>query len=320
MKNKNFTKILTVVFISVYGLYGLIASVFQFQKGVRGILDGFLTLVAGTVLCLILYLSVFGKWGKLLRFVGRHSQADEMDEVYDKKTKNKNKKKSAYALKEEKEAEMRMRELRKKQYKEKKFKFHKSSIAPMLVCLAGSAIFFAVCGFELSKMYGGIYVKAQAEIVNYLADDGQKTLVFQIIVDGKKYLTAGADSWAGVSFIAGNTVDVYHPALHPEVIWQPSTAIMLCAGGLLFFGIGIVIFFAINDLTPYIGIPTGVIFVGIPVIFQIAVSVAGGFNFFQLLVSGAFVYASFGLTFLGVFFIAIGCINVVRRFTGEEML
>lgn len=320
MKTKNSSKIFATVFIAVYGLYGIVSSIFQFSKGVRGLTDGFLTLVAGTIVCLIIYFSFFGKWGKFLRFAGRHSQADEMDEIYDKKIKNKNKKKSASALKEDKEAEARMREIRKKQYKEQKFKFHKSCIAPMLICLAGSAIFFTICGFELSKMYGGIYVKAQAEIINYVNNDGNSTLVFQIIVDGKKYITSGADSWAGVSFIAGNIVDVYHPAYHPEVIWQPSTAIMLCAGGVLFFGVGTIVFFTTNDLEQYVGIPTGIIFVGIPLTFQIAVAIAGGFNFFQLLVSGAFVYVSFGLMFLGLYFIAVGCINVVRRFTGEEML
>ena len=213
-----------------------------------------------------------------------------------------------------------MRERRKKAYKEKKFKFKKACIAPCLICLLGAAIVFAIAGSELSKMYGGIYVKGQAEIINYAIDDEQTRLVFQIIENGNTYITAGADSWSGISFIAGNVVTVYHPALHPEVIWQPSTAIMLCVAGATFLLMSVIVFFATNGLTDYIGLPVGLLFAGVGTAFNVSIHIAGGFKFFDLIFSGGLVYGCNAFICIGILFICVGCINVVRRFTGDVML
>ncbi len=311
-------KIGAIAAIAVFGIYGIGVSVMQFLKGGDGIFNGIGTLFVGFVFCLIVYLSFFGKWGAFLRKFGgaRHgADADALDAAYEASTVDKS---GWYSESEEFKKEMRER--RKREYKEKKFKFKKACIAPCLICIIGSAVCFAIAGAEISKIYGDVYVKAQAEIINYVTDDGKSRLVFQIIENGKTYITAGADSWSGVDFIAGNTVTVYHPALHPEVVWQPSTAIMLCAGGVMLLVMSLVIFMAIHGMTGYVGLPVGLIFTGMCIAVEVSIGIAGGFTFFQITFSGAFVCAANGLLGFGVLFICIGCINVYRRFTGDELL
>ncbi|MDE7083452.1 MAG: hypothetical protein K2O89_07115 [Clostridia bacterium] len=307
MEGKVFQKIFGIAFIAIFGIYGIAVSVYQFLRGADGISDGIIVLFIGFVLCLIIFLSCFQKWGSFLRKVGHHGQADDINFAYEIKDIERSEKQSK-----------EMREMRKKAYKENKFK--KVCIAPCLICILGAVIIFAIAGSELSKIYSGIYVKAQAEIINYVTSDEQTRLVFQIIENGHTYITAGAESWSGVNFIEGNVVTVYHPALHPEVIWQPSTAIMLCVAGATFLLMSVIVFFATNGLTNYIGLPVGLVFAGVSIAFNVSLYVAGGFGFFDLIFSGGLVYACNAFICLGILFICVGCINVVRRFTGGVML
>ncbi|MDE6504625.1 MAG: hypothetical protein K2L42_02010 [Clostridia bacterium] len=294
---RKFNKIAGGILVGIFGFYGLISFIYQLTAGKTDLVNAVLTLIIAAAVCLISYLSFFGKWGAFLHRFGRHDEASAIDSDYE------------YVI----------HPVKRSKYSVRNFKFNSASIAPALACLVGATVMFVLGGLEISKITGGSYLKAEAVIESVLTNNGESRLLCVFEVNGRQYFGAIADSWSGVKFIAGNTVTIYYQRFHPEIVMQLSSPIMMFMGGFLFTGIAVIAFLAINRLTAVIGIPAGLIFMCAGICFQIAEYYAGGFNFLQLALSGALAFGCNFFIIIGLYCICAGVGNIIRYAKGYEV-
>ena len=294
---RKFHKTAGGIIIGIFGGYGIISFIYQLTAGKTDVINAVFTIIAAFTVCLISYLSFFGKWGALLHRFGKHNYAEAIDINY----------------------EYVMHPAKRNKNAPRKFKFKSASLAPLLVCMAGAAIMFVLASLEIEKITGGNYLKAEAVVESVLTNDGKSRLLCVFYVNGKEYYGAIADSWSGVNFIEGNIAGVYYQRFHPEIVFQPSATVLMYTSGFIFAGIGIIAFLAINCLTTAIGIPTGTIFAGAGICFQIGAYFAGGFNFLQLAMSGALVYTCNFFIIIGLYCICAGIGNIILYAKGYDV-
>lgn len=292
-KERN-AKILGIILITVYGVYAVISSIFQFLRGKSGLADGFVTLALGGVFCAIIGLSFFGKWAAFLRKMKRYETADALDSEY------------ANAMAPARKAD-------KIKIKPKKNDVI-ASVAVLLIGL-GAAVacwYFAVRGF--AKTNAPYFIKTEA-VLRVL--DGQPFYEFYDL-SGNFVRAPSAISWNGVNFEGGYATTVFYHSLHPEVIRQTPIYVILCTAGIFAAMLGLLVCLhqldmGLNYLLPF---PAAVIFIGVPVGFEISIALITGYPFFKLLVGGAAVYACNGMLLLGIYFLSVGIGNLIKKAKG----
>ena len=287
-------KILGVVLLVIYGAYAVISSIVQFAHGLDGLTEGLITLFLGGVFCTIIGLSFFGKWSAFLRKMRRLQDADAMDAAYQ-------------------DAIAPLRKAPKIRLKPKKNDLI-ASIAVLLLGLGVAAVcwYFASRGF--GKLHAPYFIKTEAMLKII---DGQMFYEF-VDLNEQTVLAPSSIGVAGVKFYGGFSTTVYYHSLHPEIIRQETIYIVLCGAGVFAAAMGVLVcMHQLNiDLNYLLGFPTAVIFIGVPLCFEIAIANLTGYPFSMLLVSGAPVYACNGMLMLGIYFLCVGVSNVIRRVKG----
>lgn len=292
-KERN-AKILGTVLLSVYGVYAVVSAVFQFTRGKDGIADGFVTLVAGGLFCAIIGFSFFGKWAAFMRRMGRAETADIMDAEY----------KNAVAPSKKTE---------KMKIKPKKNQVI-ASVAVLIIGLGAAAVcwYFAARGF--ARVNAPYFIKTEAVL---RVIDGKPFYEFLDLNSNLVYAPSTI-GWYGISFEDGYSTTVFYHSLHPEVIRQTPIYIILCAGGIFAAALGALVCMHqlnmnLNYLLPF---PAAVIFIGVPVCFEVAVAAITGYTFPRLLVGGSGMYACNGLLLLGIYFLCVGIQNIIKKAKG----
>jgi len=293
VKERN-AKILGTVLLAFYGGYAVISSIFQFTRGKNGLLDGFLTLAVGGVFCAIIGFSFFGKWAAFMRKMRRTETAEILDAKYE------------YAVAPDKKAE-------KVKLKPKK----NDVIASTFVLVLGlgiAAICWYVAARGFAKLHAPYFIKTEA----VFRQVGNNVFYEFYDLNGNFISAPSSIGVYGISVEGGYSAPVYYHTLHSEVIRQATEYIFLCAGGIFAAALGVLVCMHqldlnLNYLLPF---PTAVVFIGVPVCFEIAIANFTGYTFFKLLVGGVAVYACNGMILLGIYFLYVGVTNIVKKAKG----
>lgn len=287
-------KILGTVLLAFFAVYAVISCIFQFARGKDGLLDGFLTLAVGGVFCAIVGFSFFGKWAEFLRKIGRLETADALDAEY-------------------KNAMAPDRKALKVKLKPKKEDVIPSVIVLLIVLGAATACFyFAARGF--AKLNALNFIKTYAVYKQV----GEKVFYEFYDLNGNFVTAPSSIGVYGISFESGYSAPVYYHALHPEVIRQSTMNIILCGGGIFAAALGVLVCLHqldmdLNYLLPF---PVAVIFIGLPVCFEIAIASFTGYNVLRLFVGGVAVYACNGLIIFGIYCLWVGVTNIIKKAKG----
>lgn len=274
-KERN-AKILGIALLAVFGAYAVISSIFQFVRGKDWFLEGFITLLVGGVFCTIIGLSFFGKWAAFLRKMKRYETADALDAEY------------VNAMAHARKAD-------KIKITPKKNDVIASTVVLLIGLGAATACwYFAARGFAKTNAPYFVETKAVLRVL-----DGQPFYEFYDL-NGNFVQAPSAISWNGVNFEGGYAATVFYHSLHPEVIRQTPIYVILCTAGVFAAALGLLVCLhqldmGLNYLLPF---PAAIIFIGVPVGFEISIALITGYPFFKLLVGGAAVYACNGMLVL----------------------
>lgn len=293
-KRERNAKILGTVLLALYGAYAVISCIFQFTRGKDGLLDGFLTLAVCGVFCAIIGFSFFGKWAAFLRKIHRTETADALDAEYQ----------NAIAP-PKKAVKIKLKPKRNDLI---------ASVAVLLIGL-GAAVacwYFAARGF--AKLNAPYFIKTEA----IFRQVGEKAFYEFYDLNGNFVQTPASITISGITFESGFTTTIYYHSLHPEVIRLATMSVVLCGAGIFAAALGVLVCMhqldiGLNYLLPF---PAAVIFISVPVCFEISIANLTGYPFFRLLVGGTVIYACNGMITLAIYFLCVGVRNIVKRVKG----
>lgn len=183
--------------------------------------------------------------------------------------------------------------------KEKVKKFF-ISLGILIMCGIGYIPLFLIASNNTKKMHSSQFFKTTA-YVGYVNSDGENswlTYVYQDL-DGTVWYSESGASWGGATFKEGKKVTLYYNVHSPEVVIMPSDTFMAYFGASFFLIMGLFAFFAQMELASgtVAGTFFSLVFLLFSTLMTTGIELASGLSFFELMGSGASVYA---LTCFGI--------------------
>lgn len=296
MNKEKLANVLGIILITVFSAYAVVCAAFQFAHGVSGLLDGFIILFVGFVFCLIMGFSFFGKWGKFMRRINRQAEAQALDDEYKKAVSSEKEEKKVLTAEE----------------KKKKRSDTIAGVAVLLICLAVAVGIWIFAAKEIERLHAPNFVEVEATLTRVFSDGENSRLCYAFYdLNGNLQYAVSSQSWGGVKFIEGNTVTIFYHTMHPEVVREPSSPVMLILIGCMFALIGLLACLHTSGHEKFLPFIVGTIFTGFPIGFQTGVAITGGFSFGQLIVSGGAVYACNCFLILGIYCFGVGIAQTV---------
>lgn len=333
-------KIAAIVFSVLVGIFAvyLVAYIVYNIKYAESVISALIaigpTVVIFGIFSLILLLSAFGGWGKLLRKLGRHSQAEQYEEsvkesekaykqVKTKYEKSKKTKKSLDEIKSDMKLNRNVNlslyedDLKSRERVSKKSLI--TGIVILLICTAVAALTLWIYGKESRNVHNGHYIETTAVVMPvHIKDTTDEYALCYVYEDeaGNQYIYNDEGIFSGVNFHEGKTVKMYYNIHNPEIAVSGEGNIGLLVVSVLFLAGGVLVFLLnvfkrqSNAIVPVL---VGGIFMFFGIGICIMISRAGGFNAIETMMSGPFAFASILFAALGLLFICFGLFNVFRN-------
>ncbi len=336
MKKNKAAAIVLGTLVGLFTLYFLAFVIYNFKYS-ENILTAIAT-IAPTfmiygIFSVILLMSGFGGWGKFMRKIGRHRDAEnyeksvkESTDAYEKVKTKYDKKPKRVKTPEEKRREREFeRDVKLIEYEAKletRGGFSKQNfiigLVILLICSAVASLTLWLYGKENRTVNNGNFVETTATVmpVRVSGTDDEYTLAYVYYdEEGNPYVYNDTGIFSGVNFREGKTTIVYYNKYNPEITSSGSGDIGLLIVSVIFLGGGAVAFLVNVLKNSNVFIP--IVFGGIFAFFGIGMCMllmrAGGFTLWEAMMSGPLAFGSVLFGTLGALFIVFGFFNMFRE-------
>lgn len=167
----------------------------------------------------------------------------------------------------------------------------------LAIGLVGALALFGGGIYLIVHMHGDKFAQTLAEVTKV---DGE--IFYRYNVAGESVVSAGGTGWTGVYAIEGRTVTLFYKIAEPESVETYSTATALFMGGIFFLCIALLAFCSYGNKPKFLPIIGCVGFLDFGVGLTVAVQLAFGFTFWELMTSGVSVFLVNILTVFGIYF------------------
>ena len=337
-KNRKVAAIVLGTLVGLYALYFLIYVIYNIKYAsgfVSALTNIFPAFMIFGILSFILLASGFGGWGKILRKLGRGSQAKEYEEAVKENEKAYEKVKTKYEKRknelspEEKKRERRLNRAAARNTKLIEYEVEREirerpsknailiGVVILLICSAVGSLTLWLHGKESRNVQNGNYIETVAVVKPVRIKDTDEYTLRYVYEDenGNQYIYSDTGMFSGVNFSEGKTVKMYYNKYNPEIATSGKGNVGLLVVSVIFFGVGALVFFlnVFKNSQGLIPILVGGIFTFFGIGINVMISRAGGLNFLETIMSGPFAFGSVLFASLGAMFAIYGIFNIIRR-------